>query len=106
MADDELERLLREVDSALGSPKPTPRQAEGSAPASSAGAAVERGGRGRVRDAFPVAVASGVASGVVVWFLFALLPFVSATSGGLGAFLAGFVVMFVNRLVRRRPPRG
>jgi hypothetical protein len=39
-------------------------------------------------------------AGVGVWVLFALLPFLRATSGGVGAFLAAFVAVLLLRRAR------
>jgi hypothetical protein len=46
------------------------------------------------------AVASGAVAAVVVWFVFAVLPFLRAPSGAIGAFLAAFGAVLVFR--RRR----
>jgi hypothetical protein len=45
----------------------------------------------------PTALVSAGVAGVVVWFLFAVLPFVSAWSGAWGAALATFVTVLVLR---------
>ena len=46
------------------------------------------------------AAISGAVAAAAVWFLFALLPFLGATSGAVGAFLAAFMAVLVFR--RRR----
>ena len=85
------ERLLAEVDGML---------AGGSRPAVPAQRAAgdRRIGslRARVRDALFV----GAVAGVGIWVLFALLPFLRATSGGVGAFLAATAATLLFR--RRR----
>jgi hypothetical protein len=50
---------------------------------------------GRVRTA----ATAGVVGGGVVWVIFAVLPFLRAGSGAIGAFLATFVAVL---LLRRR----
>ena len=50
----------------------------------------------RLRTALTV----GAVAGAGVWVLFALLPFLRATSGGVGAFLAAFAATLLFR--RRR----
>jgi hypothetical protein len=106
MADDDIENLLREVDSALGNRAPDKARADRE-PQRQAGRGADptdgRPVRGRIREALPVSLAAGVVCAVVVWVLFAVLPFLGADSGGAGAFLAGFAVMFLSRVLRRRP---
>jgi hypothetical protein len=46
------------------------------------------------------AAMSGAVAGVVVWLVFAVLPFLRAPSGAIGAFLAAFGAVLVFR--RRR----
>ena len=83
----ETERLLAEVDGMLsGTPTRQPAVVEGSA----------RPLRSRVRGALVV----GAVCGAGVWVLFALLPFLSATSGGVGAFLGATAATLA---FRRRP---
>jgi hypothetical protein len=57
-------------------------------------------GRGRLVQQLRAAALSGAVAGGAVWFLFAVLPFLRATSGAVGAFLATFVAVLVFR--RRR----
>jgi hypothetical protein len=108
-SDDDIERLLREVDSALGSgsgggpgrgsaSSGGAVQPAASKPAArSAGAA---GGREPLAAGLPRATAIGAAWGVGVGGLFFVLPFVHSVSGGLGAFVAAFSVSFLGRLRR------
>jgi hypothetical protein len=89
----DIDALLAEVNRTLGG---------GSAAAPPArrdtadGPGVRRGLAGRTRNA---AVAGGIAAGGV-WVLFALMPFLRATSGAVGAFIGVFVVALL--LGRRR----
>ena len=55
---------------------------------------------GRLVQQLRAAALSGAVAGAGVWFLFAVLPFLRATSGAAGAFLATFVAVLVFR--RRR----
>jgi hypothetical protein len=108
-SDDDIERLLREVDSALGSGSGgSPGRGSASSggavqpaaskpAARSAGAA---GGREPLAAGLPRATAIGAAWGVGVGGLFFVLPFVHSVSGGLGAFVAAFSVSFLGRLRR------
>ena len=83
----EAERLLAEVEGMLdGAPKPSV-QPHGPADPQPAWIA------GRVRSA----VAVGAVAGATVWVLFALLPFLRAGSGGVGAFLAAFTATVLFR---------
>ena len=87
----EIEKLLAEVDSVVDGK-----------PAGDTGS----GGR-RSTDSFGVrltararaAAVSGVVAAVVVWAIFAMLPFLGAFSGAAGAFLAAFATVL---LLRRR----
>lgn len=89
----DIEKLLAEADAALagagGTPSRAvqPRQGTESAP-------------GRIVQQLRAAALSGAVAGGAVWFLFAVLPFLRATSGAVGAFLATFVAVLVFR--RRR----
>lgn len=89
----EVDKLLAEVDGMLTGAGSTPSrsvQPHGDPEAGSGGLV------GRLR----AAAVSGAVAAVVVWFLFAILPFLRATSGALGAFLAASVAVLVFR--RRR----
>jgi hypothetical protein len=97
--DDELNRLLREVDSTLGGTPSTPaRSAPGAEPSPS---------RGRVASATRTGVVAGALCGATVGvatFLFAWLPIVeNPISSGLGAFVGAFATGFALTLTRRAP---
>jgi hypothetical protein len=89
----DIEKLLAEADATLAGAGATPdravqpRQGAESEP-------------GRLVQQLRVAVLSGAVAGGAVWFLFAVLPFLRATSGAVAAFLATFVAVLVFR--RRR----
>jgi uncharacterized membrane protein len=85
----DIDRLLAEVENTLGgrpANQPAARKATPAEPSSG-------GLTARMRTA---AIAGAVAS-VVVWFLFAMLPFLGATSGAAGAFLGTFFAVLVLR---------
>jgi hypothetical protein len=86
--DDDLERLLREVEASLGGPPAKKAKAE---------VTPAKGSGGGLSAAVPTAFVSAAAAGVVTWLLFAVLPFVSAWSGAWGAALATFVSVLVLR---------
>jgi hypothetical protein len=89
----DIDKLLAEVDGMLSAGGSTPArsvQPQGD-PDTAPGGLV-----GQVR----AAALSAAAAAVMVWFLFAILPFLRATSGAVGAFLATFVAVVVFR--RRR----
>jgi hypothetical protein len=107
--DDDYERLLREVDQALsGKPAPPPRAEAKGEPAkpsssverASGGSTGSAGPLARMEAGLPVALATGAVSGGAVFVVFAVLPFVSSVSGGIGAFLAGTAVSLLGRLRR------
>ncbi len=83
----ETERLLAEVEGMLGDQPRRSLQPHGDAPPE------RRPFRRRVR----AAVVAGAVGGVGVWFLFAILPFLHAASGGFGAFIATFAAVLVFR---------
>lgn len=88
------ERLLAEVEGMLGDDGPRPqRSLQPLGAAESPPGAILR----QVR----VATLAGGVSGVGVWVLFAVLPFLRATSGGIGAFLAAFAATLLFRRRRR-----
>jgi hypothetical protein len=105
--DDDIEKLLREVDGTLGRSQPgasggRPGQP---GPGSPAGAVVpgQHGGVvARLRAGVPRAVTAGAACGVVVAGVFSVVPFFHAISGGLGAFAAAAAVSLGGRLRRPR----
>ncbi len=88
----ETERLLAEVDGMLAGPSPKGRSVQ---PLDSAA-----DGPGRVMSRVRSALVVGAVSGAGVWVLFAVLPFLRATSGGIGALLAATAVTLLFR--RRR----
>ena len=98
-ADDDIEKLLREVDSALGDGAAAAggavRPARG-VPVAATPAAGGRQSLAAARRAAEIGAAWGVGVGAVFW----LLPFVHSASGGLGAFVAAFSVSFLGRVRR------
>ena len=97
-SDDEIEKLLREVDGALGGKPSAP---QGQAPSSRAAAQEPAStAAGRFERALLPAVAVGAICAAPVWVVFSILPFVSGMSGSLGAFVAGFSVSLVGRVRR------
>lgn len=82
---EDIEALLADVERSL-SGRPGPVTPRGAGLPDEAG----RGG-GRLRTA---AVSASVAA-ATVWVVFAVLPFLRAGSGAVGAFLATFVVLLV-----------
>jgi hypothetical protein len=89
MADDEIERLLREID-ATNSPA---RPASGSevAKTSNTPAVPQSGGGGRLAFSMIAAVGMGAAA----WFVGLILPFTSAVSAGIGGAFAAFVTALI-----------
>lgn len=91
MADDEIERLLREV---AATNDPAARTGKAPAqPGTDARPAVRAGGRTGGRLAF--AGVAAVAMGVAGWGIGLLLPFVGAGSAGIGAAIGAFVTGIV-----------
>ena len=89
MADDDIERLLREID-ATSAPRPQPAQA----PAPRAGSEIERAGGGAGgRVAF--AVGAGVVTGVGAWLFGVFTPWTDALDMGFAAFGAAFLTGLV-----------
>ena len=89
----DIDKLLAETDmmlSAAGGPPARPVQRQADQDTRSGGLV------GQVR----AAAVSAAVTATMVWFLFAVLPFLRATSGAVGAFLATFVAVLVFR--RRR----
>ena len=87
----EIEKLLAEVDSVVDGKPVRDSGSGGRRPADSFGARLTARARG--------AALSGVVAAVVVWAIFAVLPFLGAFSGAAGAFLAAFATVL---LLRRR----
>jgi hypothetical protein len=89
----DIDKLLAEADRMLAGEGATsaravqPRQGKESDP-------------GRLVQHLRAAALSGAVAAGAVWFLFAVLPFLRATSGAVGAFLAAFTAVLVFR--RRR----
>lgn len=91
MADDDIQRLLNEINTATGgASQPT---SSGSQPASAPPGRdlVRKGAGGRI--AF--AVVSGIGMGVLAWVAGVLLPFVDAFSAGVGGLIAGFATAVI-----------
>jgi hypothetical protein len=88
MAEDEIERLLREVQQQSGSSQPA-KASPGAVPAKSG----DRDGGGVSRVAF--AGGSAVVLGFGGWLLGVLTPFTTATELGLGAAVGAFVTGLV-----------
>lgn len=92
-SDDDIERLLAEVDGTLGGRGArTPARGEPS-PAKAPG---------RVEASARVAAVGGALAAAVVFGLFAVLPFFGAFSGAAGAFVATFFIVFLQRFTGRR----
>ena len=81
MADDDIERLLREVAGVTGSGTPAPPPTSASPPAR----------MGSIRGRVVFAIGAGVVMGVGGWFVGLILPFLGAGSMGTGAALGSFV---------------
>jgi|GEM_PF-4847267 len=97
-ADDDIEKLLREVDGALGSAGSGGRvQPAGSARPATAGVSGPPPSRAA---ALPRATAVAAVWGVGVGGVFLVVPFMQSFSGAVGAFVAAFSVSFLGR--RRR----
>lgn len=91
MADDDIERLLREVN-AMNSPAPGGKNVEKSSSRDAAKSDDSSGGAGG-RLAF--AIGSGVVLGGAGWFFGLLMPFVGSISSGVGAALGAFATALV-----------
>lgn len=85
----DIDKLLAEVERSLGGKPPA-------TPAGGEAARSEAGSGGLVSRARGAAM-GGAAAAAVVWVIFALLPFLRAPSGAIGAFIAAFVAVFVLR---------
>lgn len=92
-SDDEIERLLAEVDGTLG-------RGGRSTPAAGQPAAAKL--PGKFEMSARVAAVSGALAAAGVFGLFAVLPFFGAFSGAAGAFTATFVIIFAQRVTGRR----
>ena len=89
MADDDIERLLREVAGTTGQPGST-GSGEVAKPADRSPAKADKGG-GRL--AFAGISAAGF--GAAAWFVGLMLPFTSAVSAGIGGAVAAFLTAMV-----------
>ena len=87
MADDDIERLLREVDSLNTSPATSPRKPPAQVPATRS--ETSAGGR------LAFAVGSGVVLGAAGWVGGLLMPFVGSFSAGVGAAFGAFVAALI-----------
>lgn len=84
----ETDRLLAEVDSMLTGKREPARSVQPHGEVHRSGPLVAR---------LRTAALYGVGAGAGVWVLFALLPFLRAGSGAVGAFLATFVAVALFR---------
>ena len=89
----DIDKLLAEADQMLAGPGATPARAVEPRKGTEAEP-------GRVVEQLRAAALSGAVAAAAVWVLFAVLPFLRATSGAAGAFLAAFAAVLVFR--RRR----
>lgn len=89
----DFDKLIAEVDAMTGGGTPARRPA--APPPARSDESSSDGFMARVRTA----ATAGVVGGGVVWVIFAVLPFLRAGSGAIGAFLATFVAVL---LLRRR----
>jgi hypothetical protein len=87
----DIEKLLAEVDGVVDGKPARDSGSGGRRPADSFGARTTARAR--------AAAVSGVVAAVIVWVIFAVLPFFGAFSGAAGAFLATFATVL---LLRRR----
>jgi hypothetical protein len=100
MSDDDIERLLREVDATMAG-KPAPSSGAVAPSTSSGSSAATRSGSSPVRTGLVAGAVSGVGVGTVT-FLLSWLPLIGnplAAGGGafVGAFLTGTVLSWRNR---------
>ena len=98
MADDEIERLLREVAGATGStPDARAGSSAGSGDVSRAdSASTPASALAFARGRFGFAVIAGAALGVVGWAIGLFLPFLGAGSMGAGAAFGAFTAVLVT----------
>jgi hypothetical protein len=89
--DSEIDRLLAEVDSALGG-KP-----DRSVVPAAGGDSARPTRRVRLRQRASTAAVAGAVAAGCVWLLFAFLPFFGAMSGAAGAFVGVFAYVLVMR---------
>jgi hypothetical protein len=95
----EIDKLLAEVEATLNE-KPQPARSGGAKqPAQRGGGSnepAERAGTG-FAGRLGTAVIGGAAAAALVWVAFFFLPFLGATSGAAGAFLATFITLLLVR---------
>lgn len=89
----EIDKLLAEVDQMTGDAPVLRRRAAEPAPAEDSFGSLLHD----LTRRFRVAALAGTVAGGAVWMLFALLPFLRATSGGVGAAIAAFFAVLVLR---------
>ncbi len=91
MADDDIERLLREVEATTsGAPAPQGREVSRRQQDAVARRSGEEHG-GRFAAAVRAGLIGGAITGVIVFVIFMLTPFVGAWGPGVGAFVGGFL---------------
>jgi hypothetical protein len=93
-SDDEIERLLAETERTLGNSGGSARSATPPPAAEKTPTAFELSVR--------VSAVSGLLAAVVVFAVFAVLPFLRAFSGAAGAFVATFFIVLGQRISGRR----
>lgn len=91
----DLERLLAEVDQALGTGRPP------AAPGRPADREPVRAGGHPLASRLSRSLVIGAGAAALVWALFAVLPFLQAVSGAAGAFIGGVVGALLGALLRR-----
>jgi hypothetical protein len=107
--DDELERLLREVDATLSGPAKAPatQGSAGTSPATTPGAGSPPAERGRIATGLRTGVIAGTVCGAgvgAVTLVLSWLPLIdNPVSSGMGAFVGAFLTGTV--LGARRPAR-
>lgn len=103
-SDDDIEKLLRDVEATLGGKNASPAKRDERRPGTAASGGPSGASASSMTDRLEQAALPAVAIGTLcaapVWVAFSILPFVDGISGGIGAFAAGFSVSFVGRLRR------
>jgi hypothetical protein len=103
--DDDIERLLRDVEASMASGSPTPGNAPANPPATR-GTTDSTAERGRVASGVRTGLVAGAVCGAgvgAVNFLFAWLPLLgNPVSSGMGAFTGAFLTGAVLTMTRRR----
>jgi hypothetical protein len=99
MADDEIERLLREIDATNAAAKPQDAVAKQGSPDNKGSLDKKRNVPATSEDhaggrlAFSIIAAVGL--GAATWFIGLILPFTSAVSAGIGGAIAAFLTAFI-----------